>query len=474
MIRVWHVVIVAALLWSAHRAVAAPHIAVDWPEAVQLARQSGSVRIVLLTGSDWDPVSKAATSLLTAPAFLAAVDDCVLLRIDHPDHPNDEQKALLEKNKDFKPSSYHYPALIAMDANEQLIGTADGVNGDAQRWAGVIGRWLEPASRRDALLARAENQTGLARARLLGAALDALDFDIACGNGKWIDALKKADEKDATGYVFKYTFNPYSIGEHGVANAGNNADKIRETLKETERHLANRVITTEQKQQLHALRYGCFLRLPGQRPAARIELEAAIALDPKSDTGQGAARLLTLLTREIQFDRAKKSLEADPSDRAAAAALLEVADAADLETLPPFEPPPGKLIQGPMELAFSSVSSQWGEPWKHVLLTQAVYRGNFHTDSEVRPWITVKLPRVESISGIVVFSSGPKDRLVPLKIEVSLDGQKWEQVARHEKPFDRVVVDLSSEARKGQWVRVSRDDGRKEFFHLSNLLVYRE
>lgn len=63
----------------------------------------------------------------------------------------------------------------------------------------------------------------------------------------------------------------------------------------------------------------------------------------------------------------------------------------------------------------------------------------FHTLSEQDPWALYDLGAVKSLSDIEVQNRGEglADRAIPLVVEVSLDNQKWSQVARRDEAFER-------------------------------------
>lgn len=154
-------------------------------------------------------------------------------------------------------------------------------------------------------------------------------------------------------------------------------------------------------------------------------------------------------------------------------ALAKVVTTKEGPKLPPLEPFKGELLSAG-GLVRLSTTSNWDAPESHAAVLEEK-GGRLHTDSEVHPHVIVRLAKLGELSGIVVAdaSSGYNaSRLVPIKISVSEDGQSWQEVFRSETPGGPWRVDLAGKAARVAWVKVERDDERKEVFHLSAIHVY--
>ncbi len=141
--------------------------------------------------------------------------------------------------------------------------------------------------------------------------------------------------------------------------------------------------------------------------------------------------------------------------------------------LPALKPFPGELLSAGGLLRLSTTSG-WDSPESHAAVLEQ-RGGRFHTDSEVHPHVIVRLAKLGELSGIVVADSSTgynASRLVPLKVSISEDGQTWQEVFRTEKPGGPWSIDLEGKAPRVAWVKVERDDDRKEVFHLSAIHVY--
>jgi hypothetical protein len=87
----------------------------------------------------------------------------------------------------------------------------------------------------------------------------------------------------------------------------------------------------------------------------------------------------------------------------------------------------------------------------------------------------VRLAKLGELSGIVVADTSTgynASRIVPIKVSISEDGQIWQEVFRSEKPGGPWRIDLAGKAPRVGWVKVERDDNRKEVFHLAAIHVY--
>ncbi len=154
-------------------------------------------------------------------------------------------------------------------------------------------------------------------------------------------------------------------------------------------------------------------------------------------------------------------------------ALAKAVAADDGPNLPPLEPFPGELLSAGGLLQIST-TSRWDAPESHAAVLEE-RGGRLHTDSEVRPHVTVRLAKLGELSGIVVADTSTgynASRIVPIRISVSEDGQAWTEVFRSEKPGGPWRVALDGKAPRVAWVKIERDDERKEVFHLSAIHVY--
>lgn len=93
----------------------------------------------------------------------------------------------------------------------------------------------------------------------------------------------------------------------------------------------------------------------------------------------------------------------------------------------------------------------------------------FHTSDEDRPWAQVDLLKPQPIHRIMVRNRPDccGDRIVPLVVEVSSDGQRWTEVGRKTEEFS--TWNLTFPAREARYVKLHVD--RKSTFHIKELIV---
>ena len=154
-------------------------------------------------------------------------------------------------------------------------------------------------------------------------------------------------------------------------------------------------------------------------------------------------------------------------------ALAKVVTTTEGPKLPPMEPFPGELLSAG-GLVRLSTTSNWDAPESHAAVLEEK-GGRLHTGSEIRPHVVARLAKLGELSGIVVADASTgynASRLVPMKVSVSEDGQTWHEVFRTAKPGGPWRIPLEGKATRAGWVKVERDDDRKEVFHLSAIHVY--
>ncbi len=145
-------------------------------------------------------------------------------------------------------------------------------------------------------------------------------------------------------------------------------------------------------------------------------------------------------------------------------------------TLPKFEPFPGKLVsQG--GLLYTSSSSH-DDPPSHWGVLEPT-GGRFHTNNEENPWAVVQLPRTAVVSGVVAISTSGQNvrRLHDMKVQYSESGKDddWHDAGAFPAPSTKAVnrLDLKDSKPRARFIRIIRGGG-KDFFHLNAILVYGE
>lgn len=131
---------------------------------------------------------------------------------------------------------------------------------------------------------------------------------------------------------------------------------------------------------------------------------------------------------------------------------------------------PGELVSAGGLIRLSSVSSRYDKPYNHILVP-SLRPGSFHTNEEENPWAEVQLPGFAELSGIeIVNRDSHRERAVPLVIEVSVDGESWNEVAVFDRPEASWRIDLKGKRIRARQIRLTRRG--KSYLHLQNIRVY--
>jgi hypothetical protein len=94
----------------------------------------------------------------------------------------------------------------------------------------------------------------------------------------------------------------------------------------------------------------------------------------------------------------------------------------------------------------------------------------FHTESEEQPYATIDLGESKRIDRVIVHNRADccKDRAIPLQLEVSDDGKKFQLIAERKELFDKwIAKDLNA---KGRYLRLRLN--AHNMFHLAEVEVY--
>lgn len=130
---------------------------------------------------------------------------------------------------------------------------------------------------------------------------------------------------------------------------------------------------------------------------------------------------------------------------------------------------PGRLVSD-RGVPWMSSTSQWDQPWSHLGVIDGS-GGQFHTDRERAPGITVQLETAVTLASVTVEKvRGNEYRLRRAKIQVSTDGATWFDVATTDDCPDVWKPDVSG--KRARWVRfIALNDDGGEFLHLRSFLI---
>lgn len=146
------------------------------------------------------------------------------------------------------------------------------------------------------------------------------------------------------------------------------------------------------------------------------------------------------------------------------------ADTADTVNMPEFEALPGKLLSEEGLLITSSTCSH-DSPVSHWGVLR-LSGGRFHTDKDNDAWATVMLPKPSYVNGVIIVTSGGNHhRLNNMIVQVSNDGQSWQNASKNLGECTQQVIKVEFPEMGARFVRILRKGG-PEFFHLYGIYCY--
>jgi len=130
---------------------------------------------------------------------------------------------------------------------------------------------------------------------------------------------------------------------------------------------------------------------------------------------------------------------------------------------------PGRLVSD-RGVPWLSSTSQWDQPWSHLGVIDGS-GGQFHTEREKEPSLTVQLEEAVTLASVTVEKvRGNEHRLRRAKLQVSTDGATWFDIAATEDCPD--VWKPPVDGRRARWVRlVALNGDGGDYLHLRSFLI---
>jgi len=284
------------LLSSSLLATAAP--VADFATALEQAKTSKAPIAVFIHGSDWNKPGETLAKTWNDPRIADAAGTATLLvSIDCKESPTDAEKEAAKRNEACQPPYRSLPAVALYDADGRLVAVRSGM-AEIQAAGGLpatLKSMLAMLNERDALWKRAAGSAGMQRASLFGAGLDRMNQGLGPKNvyQPVLEEMKKADPKDDSGYIGKYSFSHDALLSMVMDKAKKNEQAAAE--EELAKWNRNTRLNNRQRQELHAARFALYQRWPEKKSSARSALEDMRKVDPKSDLGLAAASYLKQL-----------------------------------------------------------------------------------------------------------------------------------------------------------------------------------
>lgn len=180
----------------------------DYEAAKKQAAEEEKNLLLDFTGSDWcPPCMRLTANILSKEAFREGVEDkLVLVELDFPQNEakiSEETKAQNAKLQE-QYAIQGYPTLLLTDPEGKPFAQTGFRDSTPEEYVAHLEELLKAREARDEGFAKAEKLEGAEKAKALVAALNAMGLDdamVANFYGDTVDAIKKADPDDESGYV---------------------------------------------------------------------------------------------------------------------------------------------------------------------------------------------------------------------------------------------------------------------------------
>lgn len=266
--------------------------------------------VLALYAEDWDKFSKKTVkSFYKNKAFRQEMANSVIIEYAAPNFfsaPTKENPDLRDCRKEREAKlgklkwtgAHTYPAFVLYDKNGRhyatvLVPHADRKN--PEKIAKQIAAARKALAEQNDLLAQAEKESGIAKAKLLG---KAASFSNINRPDNIVKRIKEVDPEDKSGYVRSLDFNG-----HAYAEGTSKTKDWKATLAEVEAKIADKSYTDAQRQGLYATAIGLLHRhgtVADQKKLVKY-LRAMEKLDPDSILGISAERAEMLWVVDLSY-----------------------------------------------------------------------------------------------------------------------------------------------------------------------------
>ena len=179
----------------------------DYAASKKQAAESKKDLLINFTGSDWCGwCIKLVDEVFKHDAFKTGVKDTfVLVELDYPKDKSKLSEETQKQNKELsgKYSVQGYPSILLCDAEGRPYAATGYQEGGPEKYVEHLNELRGKKTERDEAFAAAAKSEGVAKAKALVAALDAMKLEdgmIASFYGNIAEQIKAADPKDETGF----------------------------------------------------------------------------------------------------------------------------------------------------------------------------------------------------------------------------------------------------------------------------------
>ena len=283
---------------------AGPSWRTDFEAARKQAAAEDKVLLIDFTGSDWCTwCVKLRKEVFIQPEFVAGTKDrFVLVELDYPKDKTIVPEAVAKQNAELlkKYPVSGYPTVLLCDAAGKPFATTGYRPDGPVPYLAHLGTLLEKKAARDLAFSDASNKEGVAKAKSLVAALDALELGgdmIRSSYPEVIAAIRAADPADETGFARKQDGETKLAGFLAALGDKRSKQDLDGAMKLVETTLADPATTGEFRQQVYGHQAGT-LASSGKKDEAIAVLRKAVAEDPKGGRTEELKQFIEILQRE--------------------------------------------------------------------------------------------------------------------------------------------------------------------------------
>ncbi|MGB0992918.1 MAG: thioredoxin family protein [Akkermansiaceae bacterium] len=278
----------------------------DFEAAKKKAAAENKALLVDFTGSDWCGwCIKLVDEVFKHDEFKKGIaDKFVLVELDFPRDKSKLSEATQKQNAELqkKYGVRGFPTILLLDGKGLPFAKTGYQAGGPASYLKHLDGLLENKTKRDEALASANKLNGVAKAKALVAALDAIPEDYHSQYSDLIAQVAKLDPKDETGFVAKQkTKAARKELETSVRTAmrGGNAD---EAIAKIDAFITEHKLEGEAKQELLAMKINPMLMSKNVEGAEKA-IDEAIAAAPESKMGQNIKKF-----KETRFPKIKEQM----------------------------------------------------------------------------------------------------------------------------------------------------------------------
>jgi thiol-disulfide isomerase/thioredoxin len=230
----------------------------DFDAALKEAKASEKAVLIDFTGSDWCTwCIKLKQEVFDQPEFEAASKDkFVLVELDYPKDKSRLTETVAKQNEALlkRYPIKGYPTVLLCDAEGRPFAAAAYQEGGAAKYLTLLDELLARREARDKAFAEADTKEGVEKAKLLIAALDALQLDppmIASNYADTAAQIKAADPADETGFAKRQGTEARFAEFMTKLGTSRQAKDLDGEIKAAEAALADPLVTGEIRQQVY-------------------------------------------------------------------------------------------------------------------------------------------------------------------------------------------------------------------------------